>query len=269
MQFKKVEKPPMNAVETVSLRLAAAGVENAAWEAKILCECFEGDRLEKALSRRLAHYPLQYIVGEWDFYREKYEVDEHCLIPRSDTEILVEKAIEMLPPGAKFLDLCTGSGCIAISTLASRPDVSGVAVDLFEETLSLAKRNAIRNGVMDRVSFHLADVKENPPSLLAGEYDAILSNPPYIEDAIVPTLQKEVQFEPSAALCGGKDGMDFYRAILKNYAKLLSSRGFILFEIGYNQREALMLLAEPVYSVSIFKDYGGNDRVALLRPRST
>ena len=245
-------------------RLLAADIENAAWEAKLLCEKFSDDALEEAVQKRLEHYPLQYILGEWEFWRECYEVSEHCLVPRLDTEHLVEQAILRLPQGARFLDLCTGSGCVAISTLCSRPDTSAVAVDLFEQTLALAGRNAVRNSVEERVEFRLADV-------LAGcaeenAYDAILSNPPYIRDDVVPTLSKEVSHEPAAALCGGADGLDFYRAILTKWKKALKRGGFFLFEIGFDQAEDLKkLAAEHQLRATVFRDYGGNDRVVLLQ----
>ena len=248
----------------IAARLLAAGVENAAWEAKLLCEKFDGDALEAAAKKRGEHYPLQYILGEWEFWRETYEVSEHCLVPRPDTEHLVEQAIKRLPQGAKFLDLCTGSGCVAISTLCSRPDAEAVAVDLFPETLALAARNAARNGVKERVEFRLADV-------LAGcteenVYDAVLSNPPYIRNDVVPTLSDEVKCEPAAALCGGEDGLDFYRAILDKWQKALKRGGFFLFEIGFDQAEDLKKMAAVRgLTATVFRDYGGNDRVVLLQ----
>ncbi len=245
-------------------RLLAAGVENAALEARLLCEKFEGEALAAAVQRRTAHYPLQYILGEWGFWRECYEVSEDCLVPRPDTEHLVEQAISRLPKGAKFLDLCTGSGCVAISTLCSRPDTDAVAVDLFERTLALAARNAARNGVADRVEFRLADVLAGCEE--QGVYDAILSNPPYIRNEIVPTLSAEVRHEPAAALCGGEDGLDFYRAILSKWRKALKRGGFFLLEIGYDQAEDLKRLAcEHDLNATVFRDFGGNDRVVLLQ----
>ncbi len=247
----------------IKQRLLAAGVENAALEARLLCEKFDGEALERAVQRRMGRYPLQYILGEWDFWREHYEVSEHCLVPRPDTEHLVEQAVGRLPQGAKFLDLCTGSGCVAISTLASRPDTSAVAVDLFEETLALAARNAARNAVADRVEFRLADVLEGCEE--EGEYDAILSNPPYIRADVMPTLSEEVKCEPAAALCGGTDGLDFYRAILSKWKKALKRGGFFLLEIGFDQAQDLKNLAAAHGLVAtVFRDYGGNERVVVL-----
>ncbi len=248
-------------------RLAAAGIENAAHEARLLLEAFpDGEALEAALSRREAHEPRQYILGEWGFWREVYEVNEHCLVPRPDTEHLVEHAIRNLPPNARFLDLCTGSGCVAISVLASRSDTTALAVDLFPETLALAARNAARNGVADRVEFCRADVLKSPP--VEGQFDAILSNPPYIPTDVVATLSSEVHCEPHAALDGGKDGLTFYRAILGHWRTLLSPDGILLFEIGYDQAGALgALAAEHGLAATVYRDYGGNDRVVLLGKR--
>ena len=255
--------------EEIVATLRAAGIDNAFGEARMLAERFEGKALSMAIEKRLTHYPLQYILGEWGFYRETYEVNEHCLVPRSDTEILVDAAIRTLPCAARFLDLCTGSGCIAVSVLASRPDTTAVAVDLFPETLALAGRNAARNGVAERATFLEADVMQMPSEALfpRGSFDAILSNPPYIPDAVVPTLQAEVGFEPAAALCGGEDGMDFYRAILLKWTPLLKAGGRIFFEMGYDQGEAICALAKSHgFSCTVMQDFGKHDRVEVLSP---
>ena len=249
-------------------KLLSAGVENARLEAELLCRRFsdEGELL-CAAKRRCEGYPLQYLLGEWDFYRETYEVSEDCLIPRSDTEILVERAVAMLPPNATFLDLCTGSGCVAISTLCARSDTTAVAVDLFDKTLALAMRNGVKNGVSDRLQGVQADVLKAPPAALARmRFDAILSNPPYIRADVMPTLQREVRYEPKAALCGGTDGLDFYRAILQHWRSLLKPDGIFLLEIGYDQAQDLGVIGEKFgFSHTVWRDYGGNDRVVLLK----
>ncbi len=136
------------------------------------------DKLCDAVSRRAAGEPLQYIVGTWDFMNETYEVTPDVLIPRQDTEILVEWAIKNLPHGSRFADLGTGSGCIAVSTLAARKDLTCVAVDVSPEALAVAKRNAERNGVSGRVEFRLFDILRG--RVQNEEFDAILSNPPYV-----------------------------------------------------------------------------------------
>ena len=229
-------------------------------------EEYPDDDILKSVERRLAHEPLQYILGEWSFYRQTYKVTPDCLIPRSDTEILVEQAIGMLPKNAFFADLCTGSGCIAVSILAERRDLSCIAVDKFPATLALAAHNAGKNGVLDRFVPMQADVL-NPFSLCEkGSLDAILSNPPYINTKTVDTLAPEVQREPRAALDGGEDGLDFSRAILQNTAPFLKEEGFFLFEIGYDQAEALERLGKEAGFpyCKIRRDYGGNQRTVTL-----
>ncbi len=250
--------------QEVKQALLSAGIENAAGEAALLCESFSGEAPAAALQKRCERYPLQYILGKWYFWRECYTVTPDCLIPRPDTEHLVERAIALLPSGARFLDLCTGSGCVAISVLASRADTTAEAVDLFAPTLALAAYNAEQNGVAPRVRFTQADVLKPPQ--IAGPFDAILSNPPYIRNDVVPTLSTEVGHEPAAALRGGVDGLDFYRSILANWRRLLTPEGFVLFEIGYDQARALTeLAAEHGLSAEVFRDFGGNDRVVLIR----
>ena len=253
--------------EQIRLQLEKAGIENARFEARQLVQGCTGAALPLAVEKRCGGYPLQYILGEWDFYRESYEVSEDCLIPRADTELLVEKAVATLPQGARFLDLCTGSGCVAISTLCARPDTTAIGIDLFEGTLSIAERNAVRNGVSDRLALLQADVLQEPPKDLKNRsFAAILSNPPYIRADVMPTLQREVRYEPFAALCGGQDGLDFYRAILDKWTCLLCDGGVVLFEIGYDQKDALIALGkEKGLTVSVFTDLGGNDRVVLMQ----
>lgn len=265
-------------------RLSDAGIDTPSAEAALLLSHFCGvshaslmadpdrewksDALEDAVRRRIERQPLQYILGEWSFFEETYTVSPHCLIPRADTEILVEHAIRALPHGAHFADLCTGSGCIAISTLAHRPDCKALAVDLFPETLALARHNAERNGVADRLKFQQADVLDPHIPDAEAPFDAILSNPPYIPSTTVDTLDPELAFEPRAALDGGEDGLIFYRAIVKNFAQHLTPKGFILFEIGYDQEQALKTIAASCgFVCSVERDLAGNPRVARLDRR--
>ena len=263
--------------------LQDAKIENAEWDALCLMEHFchispsllraapdrehNSAELEDAIARRLAHEPLQYILGEWTFYRQVYEVTPDCLIPRSDTEILVETAIRLLPIGARFADLCTGSGCIAVSTLAERPDTRAVALEKFPATLALAERNAAKNGVAARFRGVLADVLSPSPALAKdAPFDAILSNPPYIPTGDISALSPEVHAEPSAALDGGADGLIFYRAILEHYSPLLKEDGFFLFEIGFDQAEDLISLgkAHNFAHIRVLRDLGGRNRVIYL-----
>jgi release factor glutamine methyltransferase len=226
---------------------------------------YQTPELLAAVKQRLSRYPLQYIIGEWQFCNETYHVSPDCLIPRADTEILVETAAEMLPQSGRFIDLCTGSGCIAISLLAMRKDATGDAVDLYPNTLAVAEKNAARNGVADRFKAHLFDVLHPEFMESLGKFDLILSNPPYIPTKVVDGLAPEVGFEPRAALDGGNDGLVFYRALLALYPQYLAPSGKMILEIGYDQGELLRELAhEHHLSFVLRKDLGGCDRVVIL-----
>ena len=187
------------------------------------------------------------------------KVNENCLIPRPDTEHLVDYLIKNLPKNAVFADLCTGSGCIAISVLAHRKDVTAVAVDISEGAISIAKENSVINSVSDRITFICSDILSDNP-LNDGIFDAIVSNPPYIKTDVIDTLEPEVRNEPRIALDGGKDGLDFYKRIFTEYRKNVSPGGFIITEIGYDQGRDIL----DLFGCEIHKDYGGKDRVAIL-----
>lgn len=217
----------------------------------------------EAIARRAQREPLQYIIGEVDFYKERYTVSPECLIPRSDTELLVDYAVRNLPEGESFADLCTGSGCVAISTLKNTKNTRAVAVDISEGALALARKNAEQNGVSDRLSFVLKDVKGE---VLEGEFFAILSNPPYVTDEEYTRLEPEIYHEPKLAFVGGEDGLDFYKSILSLYINKIKPEGFLAFEIGFEQGDALRALAkENGATAEILKDLSGNDRVAVIK----
>lgn len=224
--------------------------------------------LLSAISRRANREPLQYILGEVSFYREKYKVTPACLIPREDTEVLVDYAIKNSARGARFLDLCTGSGCIAISVLANTEKTEALAIDISNDAIALARENAKLNHVAERVRFLEADIlSEGIPEGL-GKFDFILSNPPYIRDTVYQNLEREIFHEPKAAFLGGEDGGVFYRAITPKYKPLLNQDGFIAYEIGYDQKELIQSVAlENDMSAKIIKDLSGNARVAVLTPR--
>lgn len=238
----------------------------------ILCDrhrIYDAPGLDAAVQRRLARYPLQYILGEWAFFGLTFKVNEHCLIPRPDTEILVETAIRTLPQGGVFADLCTGSGCIAISVLKHRPDLTAVALELFDETLALATQNAELHRVSDRFIPLCADLLTNGREALASYAPlcGIVSNPPYIPKADVEALAPELFFEPREALDGGADGMIFYEKILSDYTDLLSPDAPILFEISYDGVEKMRDLGKkhlPHASCEIIRDLGQNPRVATF-----
>ncbi len=229
-------------------------------EETLLREKFTDDEgYNEAIGRLERGEPFAYVLGEWYFYDETYKVSPDCLIPRPETEHLVEWLINNLPQNGIFADLCTGSGCIAISTLVHRKDLTAVAVDISEKALEVAKENALANGVTDRISFVHADVLRER-SLGESKYDAVVSNPPYIRSDIIDTLSVQVKNEPRIALDGGEDGLDFYRVLFTEYKKNAKTNGAVICEIGYDQGKAL----QKLFGCRIMKDYSGNDRIALL-----
>ena len=267
--------------QELAQHLREGGIAEADTEARLLFQALTGrspadllaepalsctdPRLPELLARRLRREPLQYLLGETDFYGETYRVAPGVLIPRLDTEVLVEQALALLPQGGRFADLCTGSGCIAISILAHRPDLTADAFDLSPQALALAEENRQRNGVASRLTLHRADLLQEE---LAGTYDAILSNPPYIPTQDLATLAPELSYEPSMALDGGTDGMLFYRTFLRRHCHALREGGFFLFEIGHDQQDAICREADAAgFSCRVTRDYGGNPRCAMLRRR--
>ena len=264
--------------EAVEL-LCAAGIEDAQYDARELFLAFGGARmpiradtasdspaLADALKRRAQREPLQYIIGRVGFYREEYLVDPRCLIPRSDTETLVDYAVRNIPEGALFLDLCTGSGCVAVSTLKNTKNTRCVAVDISSGALEIAGENAELNGVADRLELRSLDLMKGGEELVSLKPYAVLSNPPYVADSVYEGLEGEIFHEPRGAFVGGEDGGDFYRRLLPLFADAIAEGGFIAFEIGYDQAPLALSLAEKYsLSVNIIKDLGGNDRVAVYR----
>ncbi len=232
-------------------------------ELGFLKEHFSDKELDTAIERFDSGEPLAYIIGEWYFYGMTFKVDESCLIPRADTEHVVEKAVKALPQNGRFADLCTGSGCIAISVSANRPDCVGYACDISSGALEKARENAKINGVSDKIEFNEADVFML--ALPKDSFDLIISNPPYIKTSVIPTLDT-VRREPASALDGGEDGMRFYTHIIESFASALKPNGAFLFEIGYDQRSDITSLADKNgFSCEVTQDYSGCDRVAYLR----
>jgi len=269
----------------IAASLEAVSGEYAAYEAeKTVCHLFGLDRLalslrlrdeapdkkeeaENIIARRKSGEPLAYILGNTDFFGLNLFVSEACLTPRADTEVIVEKALEFLcARKASVLDICTGSGCIALAVAAnSHADVTGV--DISDSALEIARKNAEKCGLAERVRFEKRDALAE--SFLAGEkYDLIVSNPPYIPTGDIPALSSEVKHEPMLALDGGGDGLTFYRRFIDVLPSHLKNDGAIIFEIGYDQGEALAKLCESAaLNCEIFRDYGGNMRGAVIKPR--
>lgn len=224
------------------------------------------DSIDAAMQKRTAGIPLQYITGEAWFYGNRFKVSPDCLIPQPDTEHLVMLAMKYAKNSSGILDLCTGSGCIAISMLKENVTVKAWAIDISDAALDIARENAKLHDVTDRVQFLHADVLNTDIGKLCAEADIIVSNPPYINTDVIPTLSAEVQHEPTIALDGGADGMVFYRHFLNVLAKHMRPDAVMLLEIGYDQASRIAELCEKHDLFCRFhKDFGGNTRVAEIR----
>ncbi len=277
--------------------LAAAGIEEAGTDARLLLEFVcgtdrntllaHGDRqltgaqeaaYRELIGKRADRIPLQHLTGVQSFMGLDFTVNEHVLIPRQDTEILVEEALRELHDGMRVLDLCTGSGCILISLLAFSNDCIGVGADISAEALEIAKKNAeslLGNGSFaaegsfcaegasgeeERITFVQSDLFE----YVRGQFDMIVCNPPYIATKVIETLEPEVrEHEPRLALDGSCDGLWFYKRIVKDSARFLKRGGMLFFETGYDQGGTVRGLMEDAgfLEVRVVKDYAGLDRV--------
>lgn len=275
--------------------LLAAEIEEAQLDARLLLESVcgtsrndllvHGDRVvdperqaayERLIAGRKARIPLQQLTGVQEFMGLEFLVDEHVLIPRQDTEILVEEVLKNLYDGMRILDLCTGSGCILISLLHYSNDCEGVGADISPEALEVAGRNARKllgakacdeedgaAGAGDRdgkISFVQGDLFEK----VEGKFDIIVSNPPYIPSGTIGTLMPEVrEHEPLGALDGGEDGLSFYRRIVEECGPYLCGGGMLFLEIGYDQAADVRKLMEDAgfLEINVVKDYSGLDRV--------
>lgn len=262
--------------------LAAAGIEEAALDARLLLEYIchtsrhdllvHGDRVVddadvkqylEMIGRRTCHVPLQHLTGSQDFMGLTFQVNDKVLVPRQDTECLVEEVLKELHDGMRILDMCTGSGCILISLLHYSNDCIGVGADISEEALAVAEANAasiLTAGKDTGVAFVHSDLFEG----VEGKFDIIVSNPPYIRSDVIPTLMPEVkEHEPLQALDGKEDGLYFYRRIVAEGRDFLNRGGQLFFEIGYDQAEAVSRLMENAgfQEIRVVKDYAGLDRV--------
>ncbi|MBO4846986.1 MAG: peptide chain release factor N(5)-glutamine methyltransferase [Lachnospiraceae bacterium] len=283
-------------------QLEAEGIENAECDIRILLEDLCGvDREElfigpdkvisrreteifmNAVTRRMGHYPMQYITGKQYFMGLTFTVSPDVLIPRQDTEILVEEVLKELNDGSRILDMCTGSGCILLSLLYYSNDCEGVGVDVSEDALKVARDNAgrlildetfdllFKTGGMgkkhldeERIEF----IESNLFNDVRGKFDIIVSNPPYIRSDVIPTLMEEVRdYEPILALDGKEDGLFFYREIIKKSPEYLNGGGKLFFEIGYDQADEVKKLMEEAgfKDIEVVQDYAHLDRVVWGR----
>lgn len=260
-------------------RLKSAGIEEYKEDAwRLFSECFQmgrssyfiknteplsvehekkGERLSEWLKKRMQHIPLQYILGKQEFMGLEFLVNENVLVPRFDTELLVEEVCKY-SKGKRILDVCTGSGCIAVAVAVLGEPLSVDALDISADALQVACENAKRQHA--DITFYESDLFTN----IKGNYDCIVSNPPYIESECIDGLAKEVAvYEPRLALDGGEDGLDFYRVIIMQAKEHLSAGGRLFLEIGCNQGNAVLGLLEAAgYGRGMVKkDYAGLDRV--------
>ena len=214
----------------------------------------------KKVKLRCSHMPITKIFKKAYFYGTEFAVDKNVLSPRVDTELLVEKALEYIKENDRVLDLCTGSGCVAVS-IAREIDAYVEACDISKKALKIAKRNVKNHNLKIDV------YQSNMFDKVQGKFNVIVSNPPYIERDVLKTLDREVQeHDPSLALDGGLDGLDFYRQIARDIKKYLLKDGVLLLEIGYNQGESVKNLFKDIArDIKVIKDYNNNDRVVIVR----
>ncbi len=262
-----------------------ASIEEAALDARLLLEYVcetdrntllahgerevsekEYARYGDLLAKRAGHVPLQHLTGEQDFMGLTFIVNDKVLVPRQDTEVLVEEALRNLHDGMRILDMCTGSGCILLSLLQYSNDCVGVGADLSAEALAVAEENYRRLREQRpeiTASFVKSDLFANLPK---GErYEMIIANPPYIRTDVIDTLMPEVrEHEPLMALDGREDGLYFYRKITHQAGKYLTRGGMLFYEIGYDQAEDVckIMEGEGYREIEVVKDFAGLDRVA-------
>jgi release factor glutamine methyltransferase len=222
----------------------------------------EENLYEGFIARRVKREPVAYILGSMGFMGLSFDVSKDVLIPEQDTEILVEEALRFCEDKMRVLDLCTGSGCIALSILNYTNETEALCTDISEKAISVAKGNAEKMGLSERVEIVMTDLF---PGKEVGKFDILVSNPPYIRSSVIDSLAPEVKdYEPRLALDGAEDGLVFYRRIAENAEDYLYSGAYIFLEIGYDQGDEVKELLEKqgkYHDIEVIKDYSGNDRV--------
>ena len=224
------------------------------------------EEYKQKIEQILQGMPLQYITNSQEFMKLNFFVNENVLIPQPDTEVLVEEVIKIaqIESKTKILDICTGSGCIGVSLAYYLKNAKITMSDISKNAIEIAKKNAKENKVLEKTEFIKSDLFEN----IKEKFDIIVSNPPYIETDVIKSLSKQVQNEPKIALDGGKDGLLFYRKLIKEAPNFLNDNGYLCMEIGYDQREKVIELAkqkESFSKIEAIKDLSGNDRVIICK----
>ena len=268
-------------------RAAAAGSDATVWDARLLLahalggvsplaldprqtlELAPAGRFERLWDKRLSGVPVQHLIGEWDFYGRPFRVDGRALVPRPETEVLVEESLRETSGARRVLDAGTGSGIIAITFLLERPEATVVALDVSVDALALARQNAERHGVLSRLSLIASDWLS---ALGPAKFDAVLSNPPYLAIGESPSLPPTVRdHDPRRALFAGTDGLAAIRQLLASLPAVLAPGGTLVFEIGFGQAEAVRseILSRPVWRfVKIVPDLEGIPRICVARLES-
>ena len=268
----------------IRARLKKAGCPGASLEARELVCCGSGKSKEEffrdaqlyvspeteqaigaLVERHLNGEPVAYLIGEWEFYGLPLDVSEAVLIPRPDTEVLCEKAIDYVKDlgPCRVLDLCTGSGCIGLAIAANAPECRVLLGDISEGAVRICRQNIRRNSLTGQVTVMTMDAMQPPPKAI-GEFHCIVSNPPYIPKADIDGLDVSVKnFEPYLALCGGEDGYDFYTAIIRHWKNALVDGGRLYFEVGIGQADTVlrMMRAEGFGELEIVPNLQGIPRV--------
>ncbi|HHW57432.1 MAG TPA: peptide chain release factor N(5)-glutamine methyltransferase [Clostridia bacterium] len=219
----------------------------------------------EVLSKRKSYIPYQYIVKKQYFMGLEFFVDENVLIPRPETEILVEEVLKRLKKGDTLIDIGTGSGAIAVSIAKYFSDCFIYAVDISRKALEVAKYNAKKYSVLDKIAFIESNIFSNVPKGI--KFDFIVSNPPYVKKGELETLQEEVKKEPTIALNGGEDGLLFYKEIIEESNFYMNTKGALCFEIGYDQKDEItdLLRKAGLGNVEVIKDLSGIDRVIIAK----
>lgn len=221
------------------------------------------------INKRMENMPVRYILGEVDFMGLDFYIKEGVLIPRSDTEVLVEEVLKIIAEDEKLYvcDLCSGSGAIGISLAYYRKNIMVDLIDFYEKPEEISKKNIIKNNLENQVNFIKSDLLKEPIKNLK-EYDIIVSNPPYIKEDVIETLMDDVKnYEPRSALSGGDSGLIFYERIVEESKKVLKENGILAFEIGYDQGDSVsnIMKNNGYIDIKVVKDLAGLDRVVIGR----